>query len=63
MPQQANYYMKVNSLDDLEVVRNTLQLLNEIRMSAQSLQELRSDVCKEIYYTCKNVHKQLDQIS
>ena len=49
--------MKVNSLEDMEVVRNTLQLLNEIRTTSQTISELRSDVCKEIFYSCKDVHK------
>lgn len=51
----------MNTLDDLELVRNTLELLNEIRVSAETIQELRSDVCKEIYYSSKNVSTQLQK--
>lgn len=40
-------------------MRNTLRLLNEIRLQAETTSELESEVCKEIYYTSKNVIKQL----
>ena len=59
VPNNADYNVRINSLDDLEVVRNTLRLLNEIRLSAEVTSELESEVCREIYYTSRNVVKQL----
>lgn len=42
-------------------MRNTLLLLDEMRMSALSTEDLKSDVCKEIYYSSKDVKKQLQR--
>lgn len=42
-------------------MRNTLELLEQIRNSAETLVELKSDVCKEIYYSTKDVRLQLDK--
>jgi hypothetical protein len=42
-------------------VRNTLQLLDEMRMSALSPEDLKTDVCKEIYYSAKDVKRQLER--
>lgn len=61
-PNSADYFIRVNSLDDLEVVRNTLLLLNEIWLTAETTAELESEVCKEIYYTSVNVMGQLTKL-
>lgn len=52
--------MEVNTLEDLDTVRNTLELLDQIRMQAQSPLELEADICKEIYYSTKYVKKHLE---
>ena len=67
MPQEKSFdfdlnppdtsFGQINSLEDLDTVRNTLQLLDEMRVSAYSSEELKTDVCKEIYYSAKDVKR------
>ena len=56
---KPEFHVPVSTLQDLDEVRNTLDLLEQIRVQATTFEELRSDVCREIYYSIKNVSEQI----
>lgn len=47
--------------EDLEVVRSSLTLLNEIRLAAESVEDMQGELAKEITQTCILMRKQMSK--
>ena len=53
--------MSVNP-EEYEVIRSSLQILEDIAISAENLEELKSEIATEIYQTCFMMRRKVARI-
>ena len=50
------------TVQDSQMVKQSLEILDDMRLGAEDVQELRSDVAIEIYETCAYIQKKSQKV-